>query len=505
MTITKSGAAHPPASSSTPDGRQKVAHGSLTAAPRWFAPSRRWILMPLRGWALVDPTDSRLAPRAVFFRPSGAWFACVYALLILAVGCDRGGTAAEDHDPDHAGHAHGADVAKGGERPENDHDHDHDHAHDHADEVVLTLQAIRANGIRIARAKRQTLNATLVAPARITYNAEQVAHVNAPVAGRVVEVEVRAGDSVKAGDALLLVDSTELGEAQSDYLQKQTMVETTKAAMEIAKAAHERSQQLERSQNITRTEVEKRLGELQAAQGAARTATAALTAAASRLQLLGMTKQAIASLARTGEVDTKYTVTSPIAGRVVEREVTLGELVGPERERKSLVRVANLNPIWVVVDVPEAQLGAAPVGSKAKVEVPAIGQTFDGTVTYVAPELDESTRTARARVEVANEPPKLLPGMFARVEISDGADAESAEPVIAVRDEAVQTVEGEPSVFVPVEGEPNTFARRAVGVGPAVGGMVPVYAGLKEGERYVVSGSFVLKAELGKAGAAHQH
>ncbi|MBC8106127.1 MAG: efflux RND transporter periplasmic adaptor subunit, partial [Anaerolineae bacterium] len=70
---------------------------------------------------------------------------------------------------------------------------------------------------------------------------------------------------------------------------------------------------------------------------------------------------------------------------------------------------------------------------------------------------------------------------------------------------AVQTVEGEPSVFVPVEGEPNTFAKRAVGVGAPINGMVPVFAGLKDGEKYVATGSFILKAELGKAGAAHEH
>ena len=72
-------------------------------------------------------------------------------------------------------------------------------------------------------------------------------------------------------------------------------------------------------------------------------------------------------------------------------------------------------------------------------------------------------------------------------------------------DEAVQTVEGGPAVFVPVEGEANTFAKRAVTVGPAVGGMVPITSGLKEGEQVVVSGTFILKAELGKGGAAHEH
>lgn len=72
-------------------------------------------------------------------------------------------------------------------------------------------------------------------------------------------------------------------------------------------------------------------------------------------------------------------------------------------------------------------------------------------------------------------------------------------------EEAVQTVEGKPSVFVPVEGEENTFARREVVVGRAVNGYLPVLSGLKVGEQLVVSGTFILKAELGKSEAGHEH
>jgi cobalt-zinc-cadmium efflux system membrane fusion protein len=100
----------------------------------------------------------------------------------------------------------------------------------------------------------------------------------------------------------------------------------------------------------------------------------------------------------------------------------------------------------------------------------------------------------------------LKPGMFAQVEIvaTDPANPEAA-PMVAVPDEAVQTVEGGPAVFVPVKGEPNTFAKRAVTVGPSVGGLVPILGGLVEGEEFVVAGTFILKAELGKGSAAHEH
>ena len=123
----------------------------------------------------------------------------------------------------------------------------------------------------------------------------------------------------------------------------------------------------------------------------------------------------------------------------------------------------------------------------------------------ITPELDQMTRTARVRVEVPNPDAKLLPGMFATAQISAVGSAGGDEPVIAVPEEAVQIVEGEPAVFVPVDGEPNTFAKRPVGVGKPIGGLVPIFAGLKEGEKFVARGSFILKAEIGKEGAAHEH
>lgn len=439
-------------------------------------------------------------------------------LSLIAMACDR------DVDGGPEGRGAGAQgVATSAPGGTGDHDHDHggggkaeaghvegdahDHGHgEHADEVVLTPQAIRDNGIRVATAKSQTLTATLVAPARVSFNGEQMAHVGSAVEGRVKELSVRIGQTVSKGDPLLVIDSPELGEAQSGYLQKRTALEVAGPAVELAQESFERAQKLyDEKQGIALTEVQRRKGEYQAARGALRLAEAILKAAENRLHLLGMDEPAVEVLAQSGEVAPAYTIRAPIDGRVVEREITLGELVGPDKEK--LLVLADLHPIWVLADVPEAQLRQVTVGSTARVTVPSVSaEAVGGKVAYIQPEIDPSTRTARVRIEVPNEQAVMLPGMFATVEIAAGSSAGSAsEPVVAVPEEAIQNVEGEPAVFVPVEGEPNTFAKRAVGVGRPVGGMVPVLAGLKEGEKYVASGSFLLKAELGKAGAAHEH
>ena len=441
--------------------------------------------------------------------------ATALAVLGLAVlagcdGADEGGSHSAATKTASAGkadsHEHGHDEAKGrSEGGEGGHEHAHG---EHADEVKLTAEAVRANGVRVAAATKQTLVATMLVPARVAFNAEQIAHVGSVVRGRVAELKARVGDNVKRGDVLLVLDSPELGEAQSDYLQKRTAVQIAEPAVKLAKSAYDRAQQLyDKSQGIALTDVQKRQGEYQAAEGALTSAKASLTAAENRLHLLGMDQKAVDELARTSEISPKYALRAPLDGRVIEREVTLGELVDPEKEK--LLVVADLSTVWVLADVPEAKLAQISNGAKAEIAVPGSGsEKYSGTVSYVSPELDPSTRTARVRVEVKNPELKLRPGMFAQAEIAGGGglgEGGAPEPVIAVPEEAVQTVEGEPAVFVPVEGEPDTFAKRAVGVGPAVGGMVPVLAGLKEGEKYVAGGSFILKAEIGKAGAAHEH
>jgi cobalt-zinc-cadmium efflux system membrane fusion protein len=196
----------------------------------------------------------------------------------------------------------------------------------------------------------------------------------------------------------------------------------------------------------------------------------------------------------------RSSILAPIAGQVVQREVTLGELVNAERD--ALLVLADLSTLWVLADVPEGRMSAVRVGAEARVKVAGSDRPLAGKVTYVAPSLDAETRTVSVRIELPHHS-SLRPGMFARAEIVAAADG--GEPVVAVPEASIQTIEGRPSVFVPVKGEAGAFAVRAVKVGPATGGFVPVFEGLAEGEPVVTGGTFILKAELGKSGAGHEH
>lgn len=415
-----------------------------------------------------------------------------------------------EHDSDTHDHADGSD----GHTAESE-GHDHDHNADaraeegHSEEVTLTPDAVERYGVTIRIAELTVLRPTVVSPARVAFNADAMAHVGSPLSGRVVDLNARLGGSVRKGDPLLVVESPELGEAQADFFQKRTAAQLAGPPIELAKVAWDRARGLfEQSQGVSLTEVQKREAEYKVAIAAQRAAEAAAIGAENRLHLLGMAQAAIAELAETGEIAPRYTIYAPIQGQIVEREVTLGELVGPDRD--ALMVIADTSTLWVMADVPEAWVHEVALDAPAWVTLGPSPRSnalrYEGKVGVISPMIDVATRTAAVRIEVPYTSLPIRPGMFAQVEIAtSGLDADSVLPVIAVPVEAIQTVEGGPVVFVEVKGESNTFATRAVTIGKPVGGLIPVLDGLDGGEAYVAGGSFILKAELGKGSAAHEH
>jgi cobalt-zinc-cadmium efflux system membrane fusion protein len=349
--------------------------------------------------------------------------------------------------------------------------------------------------------KRHALRDVVTAPARVVYDADAVAQVGSLVSGRVVEVEARLGDSVRKWDELLVIEAPELGQAQSEHLQRRAEVGVAIAAVDPARRAYERAKGLfEQSQGIALGEVQKREAELKAAEGAVLAAKSAALASRNRLALLGMEDDAVKVLEDRGTLNSRLPVRAPMDGQVIERAVTLGELVFPEKAK--LLVLADTSKVWVVANVAEADLGAVTLGAAARVLIGNGEEAHEGKVTYVGPSLDADTRTAWVRIELAAHQNKLRPGTFARASIETAA----AREALAVPAEAVLTVEGSAAVFVPVKGEEHTFAPRPVKVAEAVGGLVPIESGLTEGEPVVVGGAFILKADLGKAGAeGHQH
>ncbi len=179
---------------------------------------------------------------------------------------------------------------------------------------------------------------------------------------------------------------------------------------------------------------------------------------------------------------------APIDGIVTERRSTMGELIGKDSQ---IYTISDPTDLWVLAEVKERDVGALRVGQEATFTVLAYpGETFKGEVVLVGNRVESESRTLEARVEVNNRDGRLKPGMFADVEIATTA----LNDVLVISDDALQSLEDEQVVFVSL-GE-GKFEKRVVKLGLERRGRVQITDGLKEGDKVVTEGSFILKSEL---------
>lgn len=300
-----------------------------------------------------------------------------------------------------------------------------------------------------------------------------------PIAGGIVrEVTVQLGDKVRRGQSLATVFSTELADAQGDYLKML-------AEVEEHHKHHRRTEELVEIGAASREELEQATSNYKSAQ-------ARLSSARQRLIFLGMTSGQIDALSSPGQVRSLISIAAPSPGTVISRTVNPGEVI---EKGKELFRVADLSTVWVMGQIYETDFRTVRVGAPAVIMTPAYpGRTFNGRVSYIDPRVDPQTRTAQVRVEVANPGEMLKIGMFVDVSFGGAAPATSEQRTVVVPRAAIQNIGTRQVVYV-ATGQPGVFAQREVTIGPEANGLVPVYSGISAGERVVTEGSFLLRAE----------
>jgi len=188
-----------------------------------------------------------------------------------------------------------------------------------------------------------------------------------------------------------------------------------------------------------------------------------------------------------------FEVKTLIRGTVIEKHITLGEAVSRDRD---IFVIADLSTVWIDLTVYQRDLTRIREGQSARIFVGHESSPDVGTISYVAPIVDETTRTATARVVLPNRDGRWRPGMFVRGKVLVERTAAS----VAVPRTALQTYEGRTVVFVETA---EGFVPRPVQTGRAGETEVEVVEGLAPGERYVSSGGFTIKAELGRDSLGH--
>lgn len=347
-------------------------------------------------------------------------------------------------------------------------------------QVTLGEDAVRRAGIVVAPVTRGIVSLELRLPGIVEPNAYRQVIVTPLVGGRVTEVSAELGQRVRRGKTMAQIYSPPLAEAQTRYV-------SVRAMLEAHDRERQRTEKLVEIGSASRQELE-RIHAEHAAQ------TAALQAARSELELLGVSGSAIDALDAGKNVEATSNVPAPLDGVVTERIANVGLNVDPATK---LFTVIDLSTVWIVADVYEKDFSRVRVGSEAVVATPAYQDlALRGHVSYIDPRVDPATRTAKLRVEVPNARGDLRLGMYADVAVTGGTGAS----VPMIPRSAVQNVGDRTVVYLTNAKEPGTFIEREVRLGPASGQQVEVTAGIQPGDLIVTEGSFSVRAERERLG-----
>ena len=340
-----------------------------------------------------------------------------------------------------------------------------------ADPLAVTVPANFGAEIKVAPVGATPLSDTLRVAGKVDFDEYRVTRIGATVTGRVIEIHAHLGQQVKVGDALAVINSTELGQAQLAFLK-------ARAQADLQARSVERARQLFAADVIGKAELQRRESELAIASAEQR-------GAADQLRVLGMSAAAIGRLGSSGVIHSVTPVVSTMAGTVVERQVAPGQVVQPS---DALYMVADLSQVWVTAEVPEQQAALVKSGQSVDIEVPALGVRLTGKLIYVADTVNPETRTVTVRSAVTNANRQLKPAMLATMLIQ-------AAPVerLVVPAQAVVRDGDADNVFVEVG--PQQFRLAPVRLGPDVDGRRAVLSGLKPEQRILVSGAFHLNNE----------
>ena len=296
------------------------------------------------------------------------------------------------------------------------------------------------------------------------------------VGGIVRSVSAQLGQNVRRGQQVAVVFSHELAEAQSGYLK-------ALAELDEHHRHHTRTVKLVEIGAASREELE-------IANTKLRDAESNVANLRQKLLLLGLSSQRVNSLVSTSQVSSEVTVVAPSNGTVTSRTVNPGEVIEANKE---LIRVTDLSTVWVVGRVYEKDLATIRLGSGANITSDAYpARVFRGRVSYVDPKIDPATHTAQVRIELANPGQIFKIGMYVNVAFGAFGAAEKTNPVVPK--DAVQTIGNQQYVFVAAD-KSNEFVLRPVKLTPESNGFYPVIEGVNAGERIVVQGSFLLRAE----------
>jgi cobalt-zinc-cadmium efflux system membrane fusion protein len=343
--------------------------------------------------------------------------------------------------------------------------------------VEIPDEMLKSIGVEINTAGPATIEPALRLPGEIVFDEHTIVQVVPRLPGIVTAVYRHHGQHVQKGEVLAVIDSQVLADLRSQLF-------AARKRLGLARITFEREKQLWEEKISAKQDY-------LAAQQAMAEAEIASDLALVKLRTLGIPPEAIY---QKGDM-ARYEIRAPIPGLITGKAIAQGQTL---KEDAAIFTIADVSTVWAHIMVYAKDLDILKLGEKATVRATAIDVEGEGVVSYISPLVGAQTRSATARIVLDNKDGRWRPGMFVTAELI----AEEIPVPVAVSVDAIQTLHDWSVVF----GRYGTyFEARPLKLGRSDGRMVEVLAGISAGEQYAAGNSFVIKAELGKSGASHDH
>ena len=355
-----------------------------------------------------------------------------------------------------------------------------------------TASADQNSGISLEIVTAQPLEGSIVASGKVLVTDDHTAAIGPVHEGRIVRLYAGQGEVVAKGQKLADLESADIDEAEADYLKALADLananRSSAAEIKFNQATYDRTKllvdkEVSPAKNLQQAEHDLELAKATAA-NAISSAKVALSNARRHLLILGLKDSTIDTLAsKQNLASSVFSLNSPISGVVIERNGTVGATVGTDA---NLFKIINLSSVWVDANVFEKDLARVHQGQAVKITVPSFPEsTFYGKVALITSIVDADTRTVRVRTEVPNGDGRLKPDMFANVEIITAAKRTALSiPLSAVLDDG-----GKSYVFIQ---DGKDYAKKEVTLGLKSDDRVEITDGIKEGDKVVVKGNYLL-------------